>query len=738
MRRLTCTLLLLCATPLAAQAPPAQPAQPPAPLNIHRASAPVVLDGSVDDAAWGDAAVIDRFYETSPGDNTPPKVKTTAWVTYDERYFYIGVRCDDPDAKKIRAPFVERDAVIGTDDNVAVFLDTRNDQRSAIELRVNPRGIQGDAVFNDANGNEDFSPDFFYDTAATIDGQGWSAEFRIPFSSLRYDAADPQTWNILVWRNYPRDFRYGIHSAPLPRGSNCLVCHTHPIVGLTGLPAASHFVAAPYVTAQQVARPETVLGSRLDNGDFETDAGLDVKWNPTANNAFDLTLNPDFSQVEADVPQITVNQRFAVFFPEKRPFFLEGFDLFDTPMQVAYTRTITSPRFGLRATGKEGNTAYTILVTEDRGGGLTIIPGPLGSDFAPQDFQSYSTIGRVRHDIGTSFVGAVLTSRELDGGGHNRVFGPDVQWRPNESDRLTAQLLVSDTKNPNRPDLSTAWNGETLRSHALSVAFGRQRPRYDWGINAHDVGDGFRADLGFIPQVGHRELTGSAGLSFYPERKLVSFYRPSVVVTRQTDQDNHEIYQLVSFGVNGFGAKNAQFQALFRPRETILVGGRLLEQTYGTFFFQFDPSRRFPRISLDSRFGQSIDFNGARVGDGAYVGLTATVRPDDRLDLQFNVNREWLDVDGGRAFTADVQRVRAQYSFSSKSLLRVIAQYVDTEFGDHTHDGSFLGSALYSYKVNWQTVLFVGYGDDRVLMENNQLERSGRSLFLKVSYAFFR
>jgi hypothetical protein len=728
--RLVGVVMLVCATPLVAQGP--------APIVIHRTSAPVVLDGAVDDAAWRDAGVIEQFYETSPGDNTPPKVKTTAWVTYDERYFYIGVRCDDPDAKSIRAPFVERDAVIGTDDNIAIFLDTRNDKRSAIELRVNPRGIQGDAVFNDANGNEDFSPDFFYDTAATIDERGWSAEFRIPFSSLRYDAADPQTWNILVWRNYPRDFRYGIYSAPLPRGSNCLVCHTHPIVGLTGLPAASHFVAAPYVTAQQVAQPEDGLGSRLDNGDFETDAGLDVKWNPTANNALDLTLNPDFSQVEADVPQITVNQRFAVFFPEKRPFFLEGFDLFDTPMQVAYTRTITAPRFGLRATGKQGNTAYTILVTEDRGGGLTIIPGPLGSDFAPQDFKSYSTIGRVRHDIGTSFVGAVLTSRELDGGGHNRVLGPDVQWRPNESDRLTAQLLLSDTKNPNRPDLSSAWNGETLRSHAFSVAFNRQRPRYDWGVDAHDLGDDFRADLGFIPQVGYREVSGNAGLSFYPENSLVRYFHPGVVVTRQADRDNHEIYQLVSFGVSGFGAKNAQFQALFRPRETIRVGGRLLEQTYGTFFFQFDPSRRFPRISLDTRFGQSIDFNGAQVGDGAYVGLAATVRPHDRLDLQFNVNREWLDVDAGRLFTADVQRVRAQYSFSSKSLLRVIAQYVDTEFGDRTHDGSFLGSVLYSYKVNWQTVLFVGYGDDRVLLEDNTLERAGRSLFLKVSYAFFR
>src|ERR1051325_11236992 len=162
-------VLLVCAVPLLAEeaTPP-----PPAPIAIHRATGPIACDGDLGDAGWKDAAVIDRFYETSPGNNTEPKVKTTAWVTYDDRYFYIGIRCDDPEPNKIRAPYVDRDQVIGTDDNIAVFLDTRNEKRSALELRVNPRGIQADGVFNDANFSEDFSPDFFYDTAAKIDSGG--------------------------------------------------------------------------------------------------------------------------------------------------------------------------------------------------------------------------------------------------------------------------------------------------------------------------------------------------------------------------------------------------------------------------------------------------------------------------------------------------------------------------------------------------------------------------------------
>src|SRR5438067_11001733 len=392
MRRLAFAIVVTAVAAAALAQAPAPAPPPPPPINIHRAEGAIVVDGNLDDLGWKNAAVIDRFYETSPGNNKPPAVKTTAWLTYDDRYFYIGVRCQDPHPEKIRAPFVDRDQVIGTDDNIAIFLDTRNDRRSAMELRTNPRGIQGDGIFNDAGPTEDFSPDFFYDTAAKIDSGGWNAEFRIPFSSLRYSDANVQTWNIIVWRNYPREFRYAYQIVPVDRAANCYMCFLQPIAVLSGLPKAGHMVLSPYVTAQSTSRPEGELGTPLEREPLKKDVGADLKWTPTANQAVDMTINPDFSQVEADVAQITTNQRFAVFFPEKRPFFLEGFDLFDTPMQVAYTRTITSPRWGARSTGRiGGSTAYTVLVTDDRGGGLTIIPGPLGSRFAPADFKAYDT-----------------------------------------------------------------------------------------------------------------------------------------------------------------------------------------------------------------------------------------------------------------------------------------------------------------------------------------------------------
>jgi hypothetical protein len=727
------------------QTPPAVPVAPTSapPITIHRASAPIVVDGDLSDSGWQDAAKVDAFLEGQPGDNIPAKVKTIAYFTFDDRYFYIGIRAEDPEPKKIRAPYVERDGVIGTDDNIAIFLDTRGDRRMALELRVNPRGIQADGFFDDAGGVEDFSPDYFYDTAAKIDDHGWSAEYRIPFSSLRYSSRNP-TWNVLVWRNYPRDFRYAFYSAPVPRGSNCLVCHAVPIVGLENLPESGHLTAAPYISSQHLDQPSGT-GTTLDHHSLDTNVGADVKWTPSATAAVDLTLNPDFSQVEADVPQITVNQRFAVFFPEKRPFFLEGFDLFNTPLQVAYTRTITSPKGGLRATGRIGDTAYTLLVAEDRGGGLTIIPGPLGNDFGLQDFHSTDTIARVRHEMGGSFVGAVLTDREVSGGGHNRVVGPDFLWRPNDSDTVTAQLLASDTTNPDRPDLSPEWTGQSLRSYAFHAAWDHIVKKHDYGGFVNDIGNDFRADLGFIPQVGYREVAAYYGLRFYPEHSIVSFARPSIQVDLQDDLHSNALLRQVSIGSIFNGARNLQSSIFFHPAEKVLVGNDLLQQSYGTLFLQFDPSRRFTRVSLQLRDGQSVDFANGRVGSGPSAQFTAIFRPIDRTTFEVDVNREWLNAAGGLVYTAQVERIRALYSFTANSIIRVIGQYNDVNRNPARyinpvpqHSGAFLGSILYSYKLNWQTVLFAGYGDDRILTSSNDLVKQDRSIFFKVSYAIQR
>ncbi len=285
---------------------------------------------------------------------------------------------------------------------------------------------------------------------------------RVPFTSLRYRSVSPQTWGIFLYRNYPRGFRHMFFSARLPRGGNCFICRTNTLVGLENLPSGGHLVAAPYVSATQAARPARGLGTPLENERVDGDVGLDVKWTPDADNALDFTLNPDFSQVEADTAQISANERFALSYPKKRPFFLEGVELFSTPLRAVHTRAITSPRGGGRATGKMRGVGYTVLIADDEGGGSVIIPGPNGSITAPQAFSSTVLVGRAKRSFGSSFAGLLVTGRGTrEGGGSSWLLGPDVLWRPSTADAISAQWLFSTTQTPRRGDLFSGWTGNS-------------------------------------------------------------------------------------------------------------------------------------------------------------------------------------------------------------------------------------------------------------------------------------
>jgi hypothetical protein len=205
---------------------------------------------------------------------------------------------------------------------------------------------------------------------------------RIPFSSLRYKNVNPQTWGIILQRSYSRDFRHQIMSMKVPRGGQCFVCREGSLTGLSNLPTGGHLVAAPYVSGSEVAHAPGGAGTPLVQDPFDHKIGLDMKYTPNADNVLDGAIRPDFSQVESDTAQISTNQRFALFFPEKRPFFLEGVELFSMPIQAVYTRTIAAPDWGGRATGKLGGVSYTALVAQDAGGG-SIVPGPNSSAWPP-------------------------------------------------------------------------------------------------------------------------------------------------------------------------------------------------------------------------------------------------------------------------------------------------------------------------------------------------------------------
>ncbi|MFY9550110.1 MAG: DUF5916 domain-containing protein [Thermoanaerobaculia bacterium] len=744
--RILTVLAVLCAPGLAAEET-LEPIKPK--LKLARITSPITVDGDLSDAGWKEATEVPIAYEINPGDNVTPPVRTTARIGYDDRFFYVSFWCEDPDIRKIRAPFVDRDGINDDQDYVGILLDVENTNHSAIDFWIGPRGIQADSVFSEGTFNEDFGPDYFWQSAARIGSDSWTVEVAIPLSSLRYPEKDPQDWALALYRIYPREFSYQFYSVKVPRGASCFLCQSATVEGISGLPKGMHYVVAPYAAGTSTKTYPGMPGYSGDGVVTKGKVGVDAKWLPDPDTVVDATLNPDFSQVESDTAQIAVNQRFALFYPEKRPFFLEHVDLLQTPIQAVYTRTITSPFWGGRVTGKAGGTNFTALVANDRGGGTVIIPGPVFSDAAPQDFESVVGIARVRQDLGRSFAGFLGTARSIEGGGYNYVVGGDFQWRPNDADVFNGQYLYSVSRNPDRPDLFPGWTGQRSSGFGGIAQWVHTTRRWDWTLTYTDFASGFRADDGFVPQAGYREGEGDIGYRFFPAG-FFSRLRPLVGGNYVGDRTGDLISRRYFPGVS-FQAQWGLRGELDYNFEAVRIDRQNLEFDRFVWTLAASPSRLVPRLTLGGNYGEQPDVSNVRVGTGGTVHATAVIRPTDHLGLDLVAERQWIDetVDGrkGRLFTALVARAKAIYVFNSRMLVRVIGQYVETT-RDPTlwtipvaaKDGAFAGSALFSYKLNWQTVLFVGYGDNRALVEDGSfaLQPADRQFFLKVSYAFQR
>lgn len=713
-------------------------------LDIVRLATPVTIDGDLSDPGWQQAQRVDSFVEYYRSDNVAPPVKTTAFVAYDDDALYVAFQAEDAQAGAIRAPLVDRDKVLGDQDYVAILIDTANDRRSGVAFRVNPRGVQTDSLVNDATGEEDFSPDFFYEAVARQLPNGWSAEMRIPLASLRYPSTDPQTWGVILMRNYPRDYRYIMANTRIPKNSGCFLCHAAELTGITGLPSGSHMVMTPYSTASVrrdyatgvAGARELPAANQFDN-QFDNDLGFDMKWNPSTRLTIDATLNPDFSQVEADVPQMAVGNRFALSFPEKRTFFLESVDLLKTPIQAVYTRTIHAPAWGMRATGDVAGSAYTFLVTEDRGGGSVILPGAQGSDFIPGDFRSRVVLGRIRRTFGKSFGAFLLSARELEGGGHNRVIGPDFQWRLNARDRVTGQMLVSDTQNPRRSELHETFDGREANGLAYRVVYERDAKRYDLWTLASAFSPQFRADNGFVPQTGMRRYALWTGLRTYPST-FFSYFRPYAGTEYDGGYDDNEVLRRGVYSGFEFEGKWGSSGWLTAQYEDERVASSLLHRNYVEFFFKAAPKRWLPAIQFDGSAGEKLDYAGAQVGEGANLNLSSTLRATDHLEFQLKTSREWLDVAGERLFDAKIDWLKMTYTFSPRSLVRLVGQQREITRRDTPRNRSLSLSGLYSWKLNFQTVFFVGYGDSSITSNSGALVPETRSVFMKMAYAFQR
>jgi len=720
-------------------------------FDIRRATSAVRVDGVLDEAAWRDALTYDLPYEWQPGDNTPPPVATDFLLTYDDDNLYAAWRAHDPDPTQIRAHLMDRDSIdtFVQDDHVSLLIDTFNDQRRAFQFRINPLGVQADALNSPNDGIEDWSFDLIWASAGRITADGYVVEIAIPLNQIRFPrSSSAQTWGVDSGRSYPRNVRHRISSWPNDRSNNCLLCQIDKVTGFENLKPGRNLELDPTLTA---ARTDAATrdGGPLETGESKLDPGLSVRWGITPNVSLNAAVNPDFSQVEADAAQLDVNERFALFFPEKRPFFLEGLDVFSTRVPAVFTRTVADPRWGLKLTGKEGKNSFGFFVADDQQNNLTI-PSNQRSAFTTLDDSVRSGVLRYRRDVGaSSSLGVLFTDRQGDGY-HNRLAALDGFFRLGPTDTVSIQALRSDTLYPETVARAFRQDRDAFQGNGLSAEYRHLSRDWQWYVSYDDLDPEFRADSGFVPRVDTRDAQGQIQRQFWGGKEdwytqiNVGFWggRLTDHTGRRTDQ------RLRLFG-NVSGPLQS-FVEVGVTQSAVLVealGRTVLHNDLGAvdLYASMQPSG-VARLQLVATIGEVVDFTNNRPADTIQVAPSAELKLGRHVNAKLDHSFQRLDVAGGRLFEANLTQLRLIYNFNVRSFVRGIFQYLDLQRDLGLYDPAvraFFGAKtqtlftqlLFSYKLNPQTVLFLGTSDNRLGTQSLDLSQTDRSFFFKVGYA---
>ena len=708
------------------------------PYRVERATSEIRIDGALDEPAWSAAAVVELRYETRPAENQPPPVETRVLLAYDDANLYVAFDAKDPDPSAIRAHLADRDTA-WSDDFVGIVLDPFNDERRAFEFFINPLGVQMDMFMDDVGGNEDESWDAIWSSAGRITEEGFIVEIAIPWSSLRFPrTVGEQTWGFDALRFYPRDQRRRIASQPMDRNVTCYLCQVSKMTGFSGITPGRNVEVVPTVTSSRTDRREDFPSGGLEDGDVETDLGVTARWGITPNLALNAAINPDFSQVEADAAQLDVNNQFALFFPEKRPFFLEGADFFRTPFDAVFTRNVADPSWGAKLTGKEGRNALGVFVAEDERTNL-ILPGSQGSAAVSLPMETTDAVLRYRRDLGSSSAfGVLFTGREGDEYS-NRVGGLDGLYRFTDADSVRAQALFSQTEYPD--SLNLAPSG-LLDDAAFLLSYNHNSRNWRGSLRYEDVGREFRADMGFMPRVDYTDLAAGLDRVWYGKTgaRLTQWSFGGAWI--QTEDESGQLLERefeLSADLNG---PRQSFLEVEARRGERFFNGVTFDETSANAFFEIDPTGDL-YFSFFTRVGDEIDFVNTRPGE--ILHLEPSVRFNLGLHLRTRITHvlQQLDVKGGRLFEANLTQVNAVYQFNVRTFVRAILQYTDIQRTpslyiqavDESTERLF-SQLLFSYKLNPQTVLFVGYSDSALGEERVDLTRADRTLFLKLGYAW--
>lgn len=678
------------------------------------------------------------FVQTEPGDGDPATLSTRARIFHDEDHLYVVFVCAEA-RPRLRARVAPREE-IADDDRVAVYLDTFHDRQRSYVFEVNPWGIQRDGILTEGAGM-DYSFDTIWRSDARITDEGYVVLMTIPFSSLRFQRDARQTWGVAFGRTVPR-LNERVHWPFITLREQGFVPQFAALTGLAGVAPGRQVQLIPYAAADA---ERIVQGETAEPGQAAGRVGADTKVVIGGNVSVDLTVNPDFSQVESDEPQVSINQRFERYFPERRPFFVENAAFFETPLPLFFSRRIADPDVGARVTGKLGRWALAGLVAHDRSPGTTHLPAiPPAVPFRPVAPGRGAAPGppflTTSPTTMTGAVGGVIRAqREIGRDSRIGVFGSQyvvgdatdglvsVDSRVAFGGRYVATAQAMRT-------FSEDVLGARTTAGGLRAELRRASRHLTAGVRYTDLDPSFRAPLGFVQRVDIRQIESFATYLWRPaERRLVAF-GPTVTALGNWNHDGQRQDRVVGGDLGFHFAGPAQLQIahydsqerfesqLFSRRNTAISG-----YAGGT--------GRTGWLAISGSFsrGTSINYAPAArllpfLGAATDASATVNVRPTTRFrsDVTWIYSRlDLLDssLPGEGAAAAGVVvasrylRFRNRYQFSRALSLRVILDYdlveSDQALIEEEPYAQWRGDVLATYLVNPWTAIYVGYAGRR-------------------------
>lgn len=722
----------------------------PRPVNATDALKPVKIEqdfkitGNLDNKAWQQAPAVSIAYEVQPNDGNPAPVDTKVKVLYSEEYLYIGFIAHDPEPSKIRAHLADRDNSF-QDDFVGIFLDPFNNNQHAYEFFINPLGIQMDGMRT--GNNEDMNFDALWYSEGKKTDNGYKGVMKIPFQSLNFPDKPIQEWSVQFIRNYPRNSRYQFVWTEVDLDNSCLMCQNGLLTNIRGVESSNNVELIPYAMGYQSSsiRDADAPNSGLDHGPVDGRLGGSISYSPTSTASIDAVINPDFSQVETDAAQISANQTFALYYSEKRPFFMKGADLFNTHEDLYYSRMINHPLAAGKFTQKSKHFSLALLTAYDRDAPF-IIPGLEGSSLIRSNLKSYSNVVRGKYNFGPeSYVGGLLTTRNQQQA-HNYVGSLDWsllltdhyyfngQLAYADTKELSDTTLFSDTRRFGNSSYDAAFNGEQFAGTMLGAEVSREAKYYSFSVGYKSFSPTFQAQDGFINRTDRRQIDVGQEITFFPDKSWYTQGGLSFNSTWRYDFSGRfmERYIYAGFWNNLGGQTNISIG--FLPLND--------EQFRGRFFSQMHRLM----INVDSDPLDVLSFGGhlekgryiyrtdsPSLGHGYSLSAYATLKPSPRLYLTMDYSYSTLSSldDAENYYSGDIIRLNSRYNFSRRLFARFITQY-------NSFDQRLQVYPLLYYKLNPFTKFYVGMTDylnhyDRP-GEFQGYRQTDRQFFVKFQY----